>query len=76
MNILDGKLVSTQLLNDIKEKIEGHIEISQSRLGYQISKPSMAIVLVGNNPASESYDKHIKDWKEIIIKYNSIKCKN
>ena len=56
-NILDGKLVSTQILNDVKYKIEGHIEESQSRLGYQISKPSMAIVLVGNNPASESYVK-------------------
>lgn len=56
-NILDGKLVSNQILNDIKDKIEDHIELSESRLGYQISKPSMAIVLVGNNPASESYVK-------------------
>ena len=56
-NILDGKLVSTQLLNDVKDKIEGHIEASEPRLGYQIAKPSMAIVLVGNNPASESYVK-------------------
>jgi methylenetetrahydrofolate dehydrogenase (NADP+)/methenyltetrahydrofolate cyclohydrolase len=56
-NILDGKLVSTQILNDVKDKIEGHIEMSESRLGYKISKPSMAIVLVGNNPASESYVK-------------------
>jgi methylenetetrahydrofolate dehydrogenase (NADP+)/methenyltetrahydrofolate cyclohydrolase len=56
-NILDGKLVSEQLLNDIKDKIEGHIELSEPRLGYQIAKPSMAIVLVGNNTASESYVK-------------------
>lgn len=56
-NILDGKLVSNQILNDVKDKIESHIEISESRLGYQIAKPSMAIVLVGNNPASESYVK-------------------
>ena len=76
MNLLDGKFVSNQILSDIRNKIDANIEKSQSRLGYQISKPSMAIVLVGNNPASESYDKHIKDWKEIIIKYNSIKCKN
>jgi len=54
-NILDGRIVSGQILSNIKDKIEGHIEKSQSRLGYQISKPSMAIVLVGNNPASESY---------------------
>jgi methylenetetrahydrofolate dehydrogenase (NADP+)/methenyltetrahydrofolate cyclohydrolase len=56
-NILDGKLVSEQILNDVKDKIEGHVEYSESRLGYQIAKPSMAIVLVGNNPASESYVK-------------------
>jgi methylenetetrahydrofolate dehydrogenase (NADP+)/methenyltetrahydrofolate cyclohydrolase len=56
-NILDGKLVSNQILNDVKDKIEVHIEVSESRLGYQIAKPSMAIVLVGNNPASESYVK-------------------
>jgi methylenetetrahydrofolate dehydrogenase (NADP+)/methenyltetrahydrofolate cyclohydrolase len=56
-NILDGKLVSNQILNDVKDKIEGHIEVSESRLGYQIAKPSMAIVLVGNNAASESYVK-------------------
>ncbi len=56
-NILDGRLVSTQILNDVRDKIEGHIEMSESRLGYKISKPSMAIVLVGNNPASESYVK-------------------
>lgn len=56
-NILDGKLVSSQILNDVKDKIEGHIGASEPRLGYQIAKPSMAIVLVGNNPASESYVK-------------------
>lgn len=55
--LLDGKSVSTSILNDIKDKVECHIEESESRLGYQISKPSMAIVLVGNNPASESYVK-------------------
>jgi methylenetetrahydrofolate dehydrogenase (NADP+)/methenyltetrahydrofolate cyclohydrolase len=73
-NILDGKLVSTQILNDVKDKIEGHIEESRSRLGYQISKPSMAIVLVGNNPASESYVKgKLKACETAGINHNLIR---
>lgn len=56
-NILDGKLVSNHILTGVKEKIDKHISESKERLGYTISKPSMAIVLVGNNPASESYVK-------------------
>lgn len=56
-NILDGKLVSEKLLTEVSQKIEIDIESSEKRLGYRISKPSMAIVLVGNNPASESYVK-------------------
>jgi len=56
-NILDGKLVSNHILTGVKEKIDKHINESKERLGYTISKPSMAIVLVGNNPASESYVK-------------------
>ena len=55
--ILDGKLASKAILTDIRHKIEDHIDDSESKLGYQIAKPSMAIVLVGNNPASESYVK-------------------
>lgn len=54
---LDGKLVSEKLLKDVAQKIELHITVSKQKLGYEISKPSMAIVLVGNNPASESYVK-------------------
>lgn len=57
MNILDGKLVSNEILTSVKEKIDYHISKSNDKIGYQISKPSMAIVLVGNNPASESYVK-------------------
>ncbi len=73
-NILDGKLVSNQILNDVKDKIEGHIEVSESRLGYQIAKPSMAIVLVGNNPASESYVKgKLKACEKAGINHNLIR---
>ncbi len=56
-NILDGKSVSEKLLSEVSKKIKTHISESVNRLGYEISKPSMAIVLVGNNPASESYVK-------------------
>ena len=49
--ILDGKMVSEKILCEIKEKIEN---IMANNI---CSKPSMAILLVGNNPASESYVK-------------------
>jgi methylenetetrahydrofolate dehydrogenase (NADP+)/methenyltetrahydrofolate cyclohydrolase len=57
MEILDGKLVSGSILNDIREKVDKQISESKKRLGYTIAKPSMAIILVGNNTASESYVK-------------------
>lgn len=73
-NILDGKLVSNEILSEVREKIQNHIEVSKSRLGYQISKPSMAIVLVGNNPASESYVKgKTKACEKAGINYNVIR---
>jgi methylenetetrahydrofolate dehydrogenase (NADP+)/methenyltetrahydrofolate cyclohydrolase len=74
MNLLDGKFVSNQILSDIRNKIDANIEKSQSRLGYQISKPSMAIVLVGNNPASESYVKgKLKACEKAGINHNLIR---
>ena len=54
INILDGKLASEAILNDVRFKIDNHIK-SESR--YTMAKPTMAILLVGNNPASESYVK-------------------
>jgi len=42
--LIDGKLVSSKILSDIK------IEVSKSRV-----KPGLALVLVGNDPASEIY---------------------
>jgi methylenetetrahydrofolate dehydrogenase (NADP+)/methenyltetrahydrofolate cyclohydrolase len=53
--ILDGKAVSEKILVDLKEKIDGLIK--SNHLGYTISKPSIAIVIVGSNPASETYVK-------------------
>jgi methylenetetrahydrofolate dehydrogenase (NADP+)/methenyltetrahydrofolate cyclohydrolase len=43
--ILDGKLVANKLLKEVKEEI----------ILSKNEPPSIAIVLVGNNPASESY---------------------
>lgn len=50
MKILDGRLASKSILDGVKEKIDGYVSN-----GY--TNPSMAILLVGNNPASESYVK-------------------
>lgn len=47
--ILDGKLVSNKLLNEVRDEI---LSYKDNEL---ISKPSIAIVLVGNNVASETY---------------------
>lgn len=55
--ILDGNFVSGQLLQGLKAKIEAQIEQRKSLLGYRIARPSLAIILVGNQPASESYVK-------------------
>ena len=51
MKILDGKKVSDIMLSDVKEKINSLCE------NNAISRPSIAIVIVGNNPASETYVK-------------------
>ncbi len=42
--IIDGKEVSSKFIEDIKKKVKGLKE-----------KPGLAVVLVGNNPASEIY---------------------
>jgi methylenetetrahydrofolate dehydrogenase (NADP+)/methenyltetrahydrofolate cyclohydrolase len=55
MNLLDGKSVSHHLISEVKAKIEFH----NNQLGDRLTSttPSMAVVLIGNNPASESYVK-------------------
>jgi methylenetetrahydrofolate dehydrogenase (NADP+)/methenyltetrahydrofolate cyclohydrolase len=47
--ILDGKMVSEKILTDVKEKIDSIIQ------NNVCSAPSIAILLVGENAASESY---------------------
>lgn len=44
--IIDGKFVSEQILNEIREELDSTSII-----------PGLALILVGNNPASESYVK-------------------
>lgn len=48
MNILNGKLVSTEIKNEIKEKIKSYTSSNQR-------PPSLAIILVGENSASHIY---------------------
>ena len=55
MNILDGRKASKHLINKIK------LEVTNNK----ITPPKMGIILVGNNPASETYVKaKIKACKE------------
>lgn len=55
MNILDGKAVSEKILNDLKEQID--LICKPNDGGFSIKRPSIGIVIVGNNTASETYVK-------------------
>ena len=55
MRILDGKMVSDSILSETSTRIERHIETSKETIGYTVKRPAMAIVIVGSNPASETY---------------------
>lgn len=59
MILLDGKKVSRERNLDLKIKIEDAI------IKYQ-RKPKLAIILVGNNPASQSYVKGKKKACELV----------
>ncbi len=72
MNILDGKAVSQHLIDEVKAKIEFH----NNQLGERLNSitPSMAVVLIGSNPASESYVKaKIKACEKANIKSKLIR---
>lgn len=49
--ILDGKMVSASILQNISERIDTMCH------NNAVPRPSLAIVIVGNNPASETYVK-------------------
>jgi methylenetetrahydrofolate dehydrogenase (NADP+)/methenyltetrahydrofolate cyclohydrolase len=53
MILLDGKAVSKEILKKVKSDIDHYID--KKHLGYNLSRPSIAIVMVGHNAASESY---------------------
>jgi methylenetetrahydrofolate dehydrogenase (NADP+) / methenyltetrahydrofolate cyclohydrolase len=72
MEILDGKKASEHLIQDVRERIT--MDKKQFKLGYEISSPSMAVVFVGNNPASESYVKaKVKACEKAGINANVIR---
>ncbi len=59
--LLDGKALSRKLREGIKEEVERY-----SQLGYR--KPGLAVVLVGNDPASEVYVRNkIKACQKVGI---------
>ena len=45
--IIDGKLIASKITDEIKKELSLHNNI----------KPGLALILVGNNPASEIYVK-------------------
>lgn len=59
--IIDGKLVAAQITDEIKRELKEHNNI----------KPGLALILVGNNPASEIYVK-MKEKKCAELGYYSI----
>jgi methylenetetrahydrofolate dehydrogenase (NADP+)/methenyltetrahydrofolate cyclohydrolase len=68
-NILDGRLVSEHLIKSVKDEITRHISNNK-----RLTRPSMAIVLVGNNSASESYVKgKTKACEKAGINYDVIR---
>ena len=59
--IIDGKLIASQITEEIKKELKLHNNI----------KPGLALILVGNNPASEIYVK-MKEKKCAELGYHSI----
>ena len=53
--ILDGKLVSSIILEDIKREIDYTIH---NAFGKELNPPHLAVILIGDNPASETYVKN------------------
>ena len=49
--LLDGKTIAAQLRQDVQQQV-------QARLTQGLRPPGLAVVLVGNNPASQVYVRH------------------
>jgi len=59
MNIMDGKLVSQSVKDELKQKVG-------ARLSKGLKKPHLAAILVGNNGASETYvASKVKSCEEV-----------
>ncbi len=70
MQILDGKLASQAIKNDLKNKISALISSGKKM-------PHLAAVLIGNNPASETYvTSKVKNCKEIGITSSLFRFEN
>src|SRR5438105_4480200 len=70
MKLLDGKLASQAIKNDLKNKVE-----ELKKLGNKI--PHLAAVLVGNNGASETYvASKVKSCEEIGFKSTLIRLED
>jgi methylenetetrahydrofolate dehydrogenase (NADP+)/methenyltetrahydrofolate cyclohydrolase len=68
--ILDGKSTSDFIINDVKREILEIISQSEET----IESPTLGVILVGNNPASESYVKNkIKACEKAGINHQLIK---
>lgn len=61
MILLDGKILAEKIKEEIKNQVLTYIE-----KGYR--RPTLAVILVGNNPASQIYvNKKIKDCQSVGI---------
>lgn len=58
--IIDGKKIAQEIIDNIKEKVQ-HFE----------KKPTLAVIIVGSNPASKVYVKN-KGKKALEVGFNSI----
>ena len=64
MTLIDGKKIAQDIKNDLKKEIDK----------FKHAKPTLAVILVGNNPASETYIKMKKKaCLEVGIKSMDIK---
>lgn len=57
--ILDGKRIADEALQAMKQEVEARVAAGQSR-------PGLAVILVGDNPASQSYVRNKRRAAEIV----------
>jgi len=72
--ILNGKQASDFIITDVKREILETIPQSKEIIGYQLEPPTLGVILVGNNSASESYVKNkIKACEKAGINHRLIR---